>query len=65
MYVQLVIKMRCSYWLTMTMTMKVFSCSGGMCASMVMRLIESGDLAACPWEDLAPLMAWMAERMRE
>ena len=41
-------------------------CSGEMCASIVMRsLIESGDFAACPWEDLAPLIAWMAERMRE
>jgi len=30
-----------------------------------MRSIESGDLAACLWEDLASLIAWMAERIRE
>ena len=33
-----------------------------MCASIVMRSIESGNLAACPWEDLAPFITWMAER---
>ena len=36
-----------------------------MLDSALMRSMAVGDLAAWPWEDLAPLIAWMAERRRE
>ena len=36
-----------------------------MRASVVMRSTEVGKCAARPWEDLAPLIAWSAERIRE
>ena len=37
-----------------------------MWASVVMReSTEMGGRAACPWEDLAPLSAWMADLISE
>ena len=36
-----------------------------MCDSEVTRSIAIGDLTACPWENLAPLIAWMDERRRK
>ncbi len=36
-----------------------------MCASAMVRSNATGSLAAWPWEDLAPLSAWIAERTSE
>ncbi len=36
-----------------------------MCASAMVRSNATGGLAAWPWEDLAPLSAWIAERTSE
>jgi len=56
---------------TQSMTMRIHEedetvyCPSEMHASVVMRLTEVGECTACPWEDLAPLKAWMAEHIRE
>ena len=55
---------------TQSMTMRVHEedetvyCPSEMRASLVMRSTEVGEQTACPWEDLAPFNAWMAERIR-
>ena len=53
------------------MTMRVHEgdksvyCLSEMHASVVMRSTEVGKRTVCPWEDVAPLNAWMAERIKE
>ena len=56
---------------TQSMTMRVHEgdksvyCPSEMHASVVMRSTEVGKRTVRPWEDVAPLNAWMTERIKE